>query len=489
MLRISAFLGALGLLAGDAVAAARPNLVVIHTDEHNFRTLGCYRALLPADRAFAWGEGVAVETPNIDWLARHGAICDRYYATSPVCTPSRAALVSGRYPQNTGAIANDLPMRDDVVTFAEALRREGYATGYAGKWHLDGPGRPQWAPARRFGFDDNRYMFNRGHWKKLGEAAGGPRVAATDARGEPTYALAGADERSYTTDFLVDRAVEFIRRHEEGPFCYMVSIPDPHGPNAVRPPYDTKFTGLAFRQPRSARSPGEGLPSYAATLPDRFDAGEMARYFGMVKCIDDNVGKVIDALRQAGVLDRTFVVFTSDHGDMCGEHGRHNKGIPLEASARIPFVLYAPGAVEPGTVVGQALGTVDFKPTILSLMGVANPTRDEGRDASDLFRGRRGTPWNDVAFVRIGGPDGDRGWMGAFSRRHKLVVAAGADPALFDLEEDPDEMTNLFSSPVHREAVRRLARELAAYARDRRDPLLNSARVRSELARAEGGGG
>ncbi|MEO6243869.1 MAG: sulfatase-like hydrolase/transferase, partial [Opitutaceae bacterium] len=114
----------------------------MQTDEHNFRTLGAYRALLPKDQAFIWGEGVKVDTPNLDWIAQHGAIADRFYATSPVCTPSRAALMTGRYPQNTGAIQNDLPMRDEMVTFAEVLRRNGYSTGYAGKWHLDGEARP-----------------------------------------------------------------------------------------------------------------------------------------------------------------------------------------------------------------------------------------------------------------------------------------------------------------------------------------------------------
>ena len=136
----------LARLAGAAAAAplpSKPNVLILHTDEHNFRTLGCYRALLAKEEAFVWGDGVAVATPNIDSLARRGALCDRFYAASPVCTPSRASFVTGRYPQNTGAPINDRPMRDDVVTFAEVLRRNGYATGYAGKWHVDGPARPR----------------------------------------------------------------------------------------------------------------------------------------------------------------------------------------------------------------------------------------------------------------------------------------------------------------------------------------------------------
>ena len=133
----------------------KPNLLVIHTDEHNFRTLGCYRRTLVADQALVWGPDTVVETPNIDWLAEHGALCTRFYATTPVCSPSRSSFVSGRYPQNTPVVSNNIPMADDTVTFAETLGQQGYACGYAGKWHLDGTGKPQWEPKRRFGFDDN----------------------------------------------------------------------------------------------------------------------------------------------------------------------------------------------------------------------------------------------------------------------------------------------------------------------------------------------
>ena len=494
---LPAFL-ALGLALAPALRAAapaRPNLLVIQTDEHNFRTLGCYRALLSRDQAFIWGDGVKVDTPNLDWIASHGAIADRFYATSPVCTPSRAALMTGRYPQNTGAIQNDLPMRADMVTFAEVLRRNGYATGYAGKWHLDGDGRPQWEPARKFGWQENRYMFNRGHWKKLLEDAKGPRVGPVNAQGVPTYAVDGADAKSFTTDFLTDRTIDFIRRHKDGPFCWQVSYPDPHGPNTVRAPYDTMFFNLDFKQPQSARTAGKNLPGYAATLNGAFTKAQMALYFGMVKCIDDNVGRILATLREAGVLERTFIVFTSDHGDLCGEHGRDNKGVPMEGSSRIAFLLHAPGVVPPGTVVRQALGNVDFKPTILSLMGIPNPTADEGRNAADLFRtGRAPADWQDLAFIRIGGgpkraapsEPGEiaegAGWLGTFSRQYKFIVAPGAGPSLFDLENDPNELTNLFDAPAQRATVRRLAAALQDYAERFHDPHLASPRVKSDLA-------
>jgi arylsulfatase A-like enzyme len=244
-------LAAVGVLSRGVVAGERrrPNLLVIHTDEHNFRTLGCYRATMGTEQALMWGDAV-VETPNIDWFAKAGAMCTSFYATTPVCSPSRAAFVSGRYPQNTPVTTNNIPLNDDIITFAEILRRKGYATGYAGKWHLDGPGKPQWGPKRQFGFADNRYMFNRGHWKLMEDTAAGPRIKARK-NGKPTYDVKGADAKSFTTDWLADKTVDFISANKDKPFCYMVSIPDPRGPDTARQPYDTMYEQQKYNQPRT----------------------------------------------------------------------------------------------------------------------------------------------------------------------------------------------------------------------------------------------
>jgi len=459
-------------LAGLAAGAdPPPNLLVIHTDEHNFRTLGCYRELLSEEQALMWGDAV-VTTPHVDWLAEHGAICTSFYATTPVCSPSRGAFVSGWYPQNTPVVTNNIPMVDRVVTFAEVLRRAGYATGYAGKWHLDGTGKPQWAPQRKFGFDE------------LQQTPEGPRVKARGG-GRPSYAVQGADAESFTTDFLADRTVEFIESHRTGPFCYMVSFPDPHGPDTVRPPFDTMFQDQTYRAPRTFNKPTEGLPSWGR--PDGKFLG-MAAYYGMVKCIDENVGKILEALRSAGVMERTVVVFTADHGDLRGEHHRQNKGVPYEGSARIPFVIYYPGKIAPGTVIDEALGCVDFPPTILGLLGCRSDLRPEGRDASALFlTGKPPVDWTDVTFVR--GTGEVPGWLAAVSDRYKLVYSTRDDPWLFDLEEDPDELVNRFRDPACRETVRELSRQLAAYGARCKDPRMTDAKIRADVAWAVSGTG
>ena len=471
-----------------AVEKARLNLVVIHTDEHNFRTLGCYRALMAGEQALMWGPSV-VETPHIDWIARSGAVCTRFYGTTPVCSPSRSAFVSGRYPQNTPVTTNNIPMSDDVVTFAEVLRRQGYATGYAGKWHLDGTGKPQWAPQRKFGFQDNRYMFNRGHWKQLEDTPKGPRVKARSAQGGPNYNVAGADAKSFTTDFLAEKTVEFINAHKDGPFCFMVSIPDPHGPNTVRPPYDTMYDPSKLTAPASMSKPAEGVPSWATKVRAGWTGKPMALYYGMVKCIDDNVGKILSALRTAGVLEKTVVVFTADHGDLCGEHGRDNKGVPLEGSAKIPFVMYCPGKVRPGTVVKEALSCVDFLPTVISLMRFKTAGKEEGRDASGLFTGKPPADWKDIAFIRGTGKGDSVNWLAAVTSRYKLVLSPRDEPWLIDLQKDPNELVNLFQDAAHRETVRKLAADLVAYCTKHNDNYGSHPRIKADLTWAVEGTG
>lgn len=467
-----------------AAGSPRPNLLIIHTDEHNFRTLGCYRKVMSESQAFVWGKGVAVETPHIDVIAARGAVCTSFYATTPVCSPSRASFVSGCYPQNTPVTTNNIALDDGVVTFAETLRQNGYATGYAGKWHIDGGGKPQWAPKRQFGFADNRYMFNRGHWKMLEDTPQGPRVAARK-NGKPTYDVKGATTETFTTDFLADKTIAFIHANKQRPFCYMVSIPDPHGPNTVRAPYDTMFDKLQFACPRTMGKPSEGLPTWGKQQAGSLNNASMALYFGMVKCIDDNVGRILAALREDGILERTIVVFTSDHGDLCGEHGKHNKGVPYEASAKVPFVIAYPGKIQPGTVIHEALSCVDFLPTILGLMGVKTAGKEEGRDASALLTsGRAPDGWKDITFMRGTGSGDKVNWIAAVTSRYKLVYAPTDDPWLFDLEKDPDEMHNAYADEGYERVVRDMASALREYGHTHNDPYTRHDAIARALDRA-----
>lgn len=448
------------------------NLLVIQTDEHHFGTLGCYG-------------GKIVDTQHIDWLAKNGVVCTSFYATTPVCSPSRAALVSGRYPQKTPVVTNNIPLDDSIVTFAEMLRRLGYATGYAGKWHLDGTGKPAWSPIRKFGFEDNRFMFNRGHWKKFIDTPDGPKVGARTPKGQPTYAVDGADETTFSTDWLCNKAIDFIDAHRDEPFCYMLSLPDPHGPNTVRAPYDMMFEDVQVPIPSTLKKDPSQTPKWGRS--SNVTAAQLRRlmpkYYGMVKCIDDNVGRILDRLRKHDILERTVIVFTSDHGDLCGEHGRLNKGVPYEGSARIPFLIYASGKVKPNLVVSEALSCIDFLPTVMEILDVPLKGHSvDGRSAARLFAGSS-EGWDDLAFLRSTPASP---WLCAVSGQYKLVYSKQDDPWLIDVKNDPQEVINLIDRPEHQARIAEMTRRLMEYCRLHLDPYARDPEILASMKARSG---
>lgn len=447
-----------------------PNLLVIMTDEHNFRTLGCYRELLSPEQAFVWGKDINVETPNIDYLAEKGIRFTKFYASTPVCTPSRASFFSGMYPHAAGAPTNDMPMNDNVITFAEVLKQNGYKTGYAGKWHLDGDGKPQIAPKRQFGFADNRHMWNRGHWKRIQGNSSSFEIQT------PETNIAGADSTSFTTDFLTNKTIEFIETNKSNPFCYVVSYPDPHGPDLVRSPYNKMFTDMNFEAPATYNRPAEEAPSWAQ--PEKNASINQAQYFGMVKCIDDNVGRLISALRQNKLLENTIIVFTADHGDLRAEHHRHNKGVPLEASAKIPFIVFYPEMIKAGSIINNAFNTADFAPSILGLLNQKIPAKMQGSNFSELLlHPEKQNNWTDITFSR----STNGKWIAAFTSRYKLILSTNDRPWLIDMDKDPNELTNFIDESKYKETIIHMARKLSEYAEKTNDPHLNGTKMGNDL--------
>ncbi len=465
----------------NCLAADKPNVLIVITDEHNFRTLGCYRQQLTRDQAEMWGPGAIVETPHIDRLANEGVICTRAYATAPVCTPSRAAMITGRYPHNTGSPQNNMPLRDDVPTLANILNDQGYRTSFVGKWHLGGAGKPEWAPKVDGGFGHSLYMFNRGHWKKFQLTAKGPQVAARDKKDNPTYDVGDADEKTFSTDFLTDRGLEFITSTaDKRPFFSVISYPDPHGPNTVRAPYDHMYDGLRFLPPRTYGRDDVPVPGWlvgGTKNHAKFRGDQMSKYFGMVKCIDDNFGRILAALEKTNQLDSTIILLTSDHGDLCYEHDRLNKGNPYEGSARVPMLIRYPKQLKSGAVYGQPFGTVDITPTILGLAGIDAQIEFEGRNLSDRLDVQAET--SELTFLRNAGTAA--GWMAAIDDRYKLIVSAGDKPWLMDAETDPDELLNFYGRPGTAEVTARLAKALLEYSKQTKDPFADNKKIALSL--------
>ena len=280
----------------------------------------------------------------------------------------------------------------------------------------------------------------------------------------------------------MEEGLEFIRTNKDKPFCYMLSIPDPHGPDTVRAPYDTMFDDTVVEKPCTFEKNGKQAPNWAKPTPKCHY--KMAQYHGMMKCIDDNVGRITRHLEKLGLLDDTIFIFTADHGDMRGEHHRQNKGIPLEASAKVPFVIRYPKSIPADRRVSQVLNTVDFLPTMLALMEVGTTGREEGRDCSSILTtGQHPRGWSDVTFLRsTGQPRDDRvGWIAAVTPRHKLILSSAEEPWLLDLEEDPNELTNFIRGPRHREVAKSLAQDLIAYGKKFKDPYCSHPTVEAQL--------
>lgn len=461
----------------EGYSQSKPNLIIIHTDEHSFRTLSCYQKLMPEEQAFVWGKGNNVETINIDKLANQGAICTSYYASSPVCTPSRASLVTGLYPQATGATKNGLHLNENVDTFAKILKKEGYATSYVGKWHLAGNEKYQFGIKDKAGFDDNTYMMTGGHNPYFYIVNG-----KIEGIGQKAFQKLSKEEKEkntfYVTDFFTDKALEILDRDKSKPFCLMLSIPNPHTPDVARAPYDTMYNHMDIRAPKTMGAELAKLKPSWATQKDEdkneavdSDVNAMRNYFGMVKCIDDNVGRILAFLDKNNLTKNTIVVFTSDHGDMLYEHNRVNKGVPYEASAKIPFVIRYPNKIKAGKVIHTAYTNVDFAPTILGLMGVKTKTQFQGLDTSnDFTNDKKVINSNRITyFAKSGG-----WWVTAVNDRYKLVLDKKEKPWLIDLEKDPNELINFYYDSNYKDIAHKMQSELMVLLEKYKEPGLET---------------
>uniref|UniRef100_A0A7S3Q400 ShKT domain-containing protein n=1 Tax=Chaetoceros debilis TaxID=122233 RepID=A0A7S3Q400_9STRA len=459
----------------------RPNLIMILTDEHNYRTLSSYRDYLASKvgsySTDVWGD-VRLDTPNIDMLAKEGALYSNFYTVAPLCTPSRASFMTGMYPAFTGNSAlNHGEMDQDMTTFAKILKdKKAYRTGYFGKWHLDGEHTPGWGHnGRMFGFEQNKYRFNRGHFKWIDKVDG--NMVGYEIEDE--WRFAGRQSEHFTTDYLIDRGIDFMKTsvNRNDPFAMVISIPDPHGPNDNRRYYRDMYKDLQFKVPKTAKAamnynpaaPGwnyfdlDEIPlaeadDYLQELEDSKNwQTSMQQYYGMVKCIDHNIGKLMSAIKDLDIDEDTIIVFTSDHGDLLMEHGKNNKGRPYDTAAGIPFLIRYPAKVPAGKVVETAYSSVDFAPTILSLMGVTDTGIDfQGVDGTEELLNSDMVSLDEEKVIISMDSGKTPTWAMAQLGWNKLVISKGDNPWLFDLILDPNEMYNYMNSYLHADIQEKL---------------------------------
>ncbi len=439
----------------------KPNLLIIQTDQQSWWTLSCYG-------------GAVIKTPHIDALADKGVLFSNFFTNSAVCTPSRGCLVTGRYPTSHGAYTNNLPLNRDEITFAEVLKREGYKTGFVGKWHLDGYRKPGWIhPERGMGFDRVQYMFNRGHWKKIEDS----KANKKDDPVVSPYSEIG-DSETYTTDYLTNKTLAFLNEPSDEPFCFMLSLPDPHSPVTVRDPYNSLIDPSEIELPKTFNP--TDLPDWAieGQKSSQFGLNEenreeklkkfLASYYGEVKLIDDSVGRIVQGLKDNGQYENTLIVFTTDHGEYAGEHGLQHKNLLYETAYRIPMIFHWPKGLEKSQKIEEIVSTVDFQPTILNLMGYSISGREEGCDASPLIRNEK-LDWDNVSFLH----HNTHNMAGIFTPEFELAFVKDGDAILFDRINDPLQEKNLFKESNYKETVEVLKNRIIEHHQSLKTPSIS----------------
>lgn len=429
----------------------KPNLLIIHTNEQTFKSISSYDN--------SWGD---LQTPNIDFLANGGARFENFYTNHPLCTPSRAALLTGKYAQKSNVFYNDLLLKEGTQTLGHIMKDRGFVTGYSGKFHLVGGILPGFSPPRKFGFSNNRYMFNSFPLKNVTIGETGLLKGSSEV----------GDETSYSTDFFKDRTIEFIEKNKDKSWCYMVGFSDPREPMVCRSPYDTMYKAEDMKVPATFLLPKEATSNWKPRLREstnqtatEYLKAHKAKYYGIIKLIDDSVGKIIESLKRNGMLENTVIVFTTDQGDMMGEFSRYDKEIFHNSAAKIPFIVYYPSQIKPKTVVRDVVSNIDFIPTILDIMDIPFDGREfDGKSAAAFLKGETNRHWRNAAYLSL------RKEVAVVTKRFKLILRSGREPCLIDLVNDPDEYKNVIHNQEHRKEVKLLANDLRSYLEYMHDP-------------------
>jgi arylsulfatase A-like enzyme len=416
-----------------APGQSQPNVIVFFTDQQRWDTTGVHHN--PLDL-----------TPNFDRLAQRGTHLFNTFTPQPVCAPARSCIQTGQYATTTTVYRNNIPLPSDRRTLAHHFRAAGYATGYIGKWHLAdralvGPvaedqrgGYEYWLASNMLEFTSDAYQ-----------------TVMYDSDGRPV-SLPG-----YRVDALTDAAIRYVDTRRATPFYLFLSFLEPHHQNSL----DDYPAPDGYRE----RYLGRWLPPDLAALGGSAHR-HIAGYFGMVKRLDEALGRILDALRSLGLLDNTIVLFTSDHGCHFKTRNREYKRSCHDSSIRVPTALSGPG-FDGGGQVRELVSLVDLPPTLLDAAGLPIPPDMQGRSILPLLH-RDATDWPREVFVQI-----SESQVGRAVRTHRWkysVVAPDKDgwndsasdsyveEFLYDMFVDPYELNNLIGFESH-QAVAAVMRE------------------------------
>ncbi|MEO1011776.1 MAG: sulfatase-like hydrolase/transferase [Bacteroidota bacterium] len=446
----------------------KPNLLFILTDEQRYDTSGPYG-------------NHQIKTPHLNSLGENSVVFQKAYVSQPVCSPARSTILTGLYPHSTGVTNNNILMEERVKALPELIRDTSYKTAYIGKWHL-GRENDAW-----HGFDhristedwyteeDTTNQTDYNQWLQKNGFEPNQKTTNTFSR---YYATTLPYEFS-KSKFIETKGLEFLENNRDSPFIMYLSFLEPHFPyngsfntlhDASSIVLDSTYHLTEINNDAPLRyhmARGYGIPTYS--VEELF-----ARYWGLVHQVDLSVGAVLAKLRELGIEDTTIVVFTSEHGTMLQKFRINGKTVMYEESSRVPFIIKAPDIAP--MHIHQPVGQIDLVPTLLDLLGQSIPEQLQGETLVPLMKGEKTEPrpvfmeWNPFvnwerdldkcpqwshydqcsvvlqAHIRsVVTPDG---W--------KLNWNTDDRSQLFNLNEDPKELNNLFGSKEHQERVRNL---------------------------------
>ncbi len=449
-----------------------PNLLYIHSDQHSPFVAGCY-----GDEA--------IETPHLDRLAARGVTLDNVYCPSPICVPSRMAMLTGRYPHENEVWTNNHILDSAIPTFAHAMGAAGYDPILVGRMHSNGPDQLH-GYAERFVGDHgpnlpNGRPVNHG---MLQGTAGPSRVSIRKSGiGQSAYQVHDEDVTAATVACLDRLGVQSRAGTLSKPFSLSVGFMLPHQPFVARREDFERFAGRV-PPPRSPVPYSEDLHPHfqkwrqecgiATEIPAHQVDSARTAYWALVYRKDAMIGQILDALKENGFEDDTIVVYSSDHGEQVGEHGLWWKQTFYDDSAKVPGIIAWPGEIPEGTRIDRVVSALDINATMIdALEGPPLPT-SRGRSLLPLW-GDPSSEWEDIAFSEYCTEDG---CLHRMIRRGpwKLCYYHGQPSQLFNVEKDPREMTDRIDDPECTD----IASELTSRVLDGWDPDLIWERIQTK---------
>lgn len=432
----------------EKTKGAKPrNIVFILTDDHRYDALGFLKS-----QTF-------IETPNLDKLAAEGAYLQNAFATTSLCSPSRASILTGLFAHKHRVVDNNNPVSTDLVFFSQYLQNAGYQTALIGKWHMGG------------NFDDPQRGFN--YWVSFkGQGTYLPTKNGLNVNGKKV------PQKGYITDELTDYAIDFLdHRDKNKPFMLYLSHKGVHADFLPAERDKGRAAGKTFVPPPSMqRGSHQGAPMWVQNQRNSWhgiefpyhsmlDIGEYyKRYAETLYGVDSSVGRVMQYLKDNGLDENTLVMYMGDNGFVFGEQGLIDKRTAYETSMRVPMLVRSPGQVKPGTVVKQVVANIDVAETLLDAAGLKAPTYMDGASFLPLLEGKE-ISWRTGLLYEYY-------WERNYPQtptlhalrgdRYKFIHCQGIwdTDELYDLKEDPHEMVNLIRSPAHQEIIKNMREDM-----------------------------